>query len=388
MDVIGNDVQCDLAQIEQDHRAWLLDGPQGSGKTYFIEQYLKPIANEHEVALVQLNAFEHDFEDEPLFGMAAAIARTVDRRNSAAAAALGVRAWEWAASKAPIMGKVVGVAAGPVVGGPAIRGTIGEHVGKAVDQWWKQSAPTAFEEALGNAVDVLTDGMGDRKEHGGSNTRSGKCILVIDDLDRCRPTFALKLLERVLHVFPVRGLAVLVVSDRAALEGAASRAYGRPSGQYYMDKFFRACFEFQPVDAESAFRAWFADYAESDVGVRDLYGRLAGFFGAVAQAKSLTLRQMNDAAEHACRWGHWGVLGAHYWVVLASVWIMKTFPEGQACIDAVRRDGANCEEVLACLGTMDDHVRGQWKKVFENRETLKELLNSAFGMEGGGSRGG
>ena len=319
-------------------------------------------------------------------GMAAAIARAVDGKSGDAAEALGARAWDWAVSNAPVVGKVAGMVAGSQVGASGIGGTIGEQAGRAMRDWWKNSSSTAFQRALGKAVGALTARGGGEENAEGNNPQSGKCILLIDDLDRCRPTFALKLLERVLHVFPVRGLAVLVVSDRAALEGAASREYGTPSGLYYMDKFFRACFAFQPVDRERAFGAWFEDHALTDAGVRACQERLGRFFGSVAHARSLTLRQMNDAAEHAYRWGDWGVLDAYNWVVLASVWVMRTYPEGQACIDAMRRGESSCEDVLTCLGSADDSVREQWEKAFEDREALKDMLNGAFRMDAGGAR--
>ena len=252
LDVIQNDTQHDLVAVEQDHRAWLLDGPQGSGKTYFVEQYLRPAARARAIPLMRLNAFEHDFGDEPLLGMAGAIAREVDSENSDTAAALGARALDWAASNAQTMGKAIGMMTGSVAGSSPIGAAIGEQAGRTLGDWWKKSPLSAFRSALEKAVGVLTK-PSDRGSTENNKAQACRCVLVVDDLDRCRPTFALKLLERALHVFPVNGLAVLIVSDRRALEDAACRDYGITPERYYMDKFFRASFAFEPVDARSAF---------------------------------------------------------------------------------------------------------------------------------------
>ena len=102
-------------------------------------------------------------------------------------------------------------------------------------------------------------------------------------------------------------------------------------------------------------------------------------FGSVARSKSLTLRQVSDGAEHAYRWCDRSVLHAYDWVVLASVWLMRTFPQGQTCIEALRRGDSSCEEVLSCLGVSEDWVRERWEKAFEDRETLRHNVNRAFG---------
>ena len=380
LDVIQNDSQHGLVAVEQDHRAWLLDGPQGSGKTYFVEQYLRPAAKARAIPLVRLNAFEHDFEDEPLLGMAGAIAREVDGKNSDTAVALGARALDWAASNAQTMGKAIGVITGSVAGSSSIGAAIGEQAGRTLGDWWKKSPLKAFRSELEKAVGVLTKPGGDRGSTENDKAQACGCVLVVDDLDRCRPTFALKLLERALHVFPVNGLAVLIVSDRRALENAACREYGVTLERYYMDKFFRASFAFEPVDARSAFLAWFADYAMTDAIRREGQEKLASLFGDVARSKSLTLRQVSDGAEHAYRWRDWSVLHAYDWVVLASVWLMGTFPQGQTCIEALRRGESSCEEVLSCLGVSHDWVREQWEKAFEDREKLMQHVNGAFGI--------
>lgn len=381
LDVIQNDTQHDFVSAEQDHRAWLLDGPQGSGKSYFVERYLKPAARARFIPLIRLNAFKHDFEDEPLLGMAGALAREVDGKDSDRAAALGARALDWAASNARSMSKAIGAVAGSFVGSSTLGGTIAEQAGKAAGDWWKKSPLSAFQEELKRAVGVLTIQIDDQGKLENDDVQACKCILLVDDLDRCRPTFALRLLERVLHIFPVNGLAVLIVSDRRALENAAHREYGISQGRHYMDKFFRAGFAFDPVDAGHAFLAWFADDARTDVIRRENQKKLALLFGNVARSKSLTLRQVSDAAEHAYRWCDWGVLQAYDWVVLGSIWLMGTYPQGQTCIEAMRRGASSCEEVLSCLDAADDGVREAWQRAFEDREKLRHTVTTAFGIK-------
>ncbi|MEZ4628433.1 MAG: P-loop NTPase fold protein [Eubacteriales bacterium] len=39
-----------------------------------------------------------------------------------------------------------------------------------------------------------------------THTRQKKLLIIIDELDRCRPTFAIQTLELIKHLFAVKGL--------------------------------------------------------------------------------------------------------------------------------------------------------------------------------------
>ena len=51
-------------------------------------------------------------------------------------------------------------------------------------------------------------------------------VFVIDELDRCRPTFAVTLIERIKHVLDVPGIVFLFVLHRGQLEEAVRSVYG------------------------------------------------------------------------------------------------------------------------------------------------------------------
>jgi KAP family P-loop domain len=51
-------------------------------------------------------------------------------------------------------------------------------------------------------------------------------IFFVDELDRCRPTFAVELLERVKHLFNVENLVFVLAIDKAQLEASTSAIYG------------------------------------------------------------------------------------------------------------------------------------------------------------------
>jgi hypothetical protein len=63
-------------------------------------------------------------------------------------------------------------------------------------------------------------------------------VIVIDELDRCRPTYAIKLLEEVKHLFDVEGLVFVLGMHGAALGHSVSAAYGAKfDGVAYLGRF-------------------------------------------------------------------------------------------------------------------------------------------------------
>jgi len=51
-------------------------------------------------------------------------------------------------------------------------------------------------------------------------------IILIDELDRCRPDYAISCLETIKHVFDIKGLVFILAIDRGQLECSAKAAFG------------------------------------------------------------------------------------------------------------------------------------------------------------------
>lgn len=63
-------------------------------------------------------------------------------------------------------------------------------------------------------------------------------IICIDELDRCRPTFAIEMLERIKHLFDVPGIIFLLSIDKSQLESSTAAVYGeRINAPEYLRRF-------------------------------------------------------------------------------------------------------------------------------------------------------
>ena len=52
-------------------------------------------------------------------------------------------------------------------------------------------------------------------------------MFIIDELDRCRPDYAISYLETVKHMFDIDGSVFLISADRAQIENSARAAFGQ-----------------------------------------------------------------------------------------------------------------------------------------------------------------
>lgn len=100
----------------------------------------------------------------------------------------------------------------------------------------KTDAQTRFTKALIEARDEL---LGRETEAVPRPLGSKKIVVVIDELDRCRPDYAIKLLERIKHFFEIPGIVFVIAVDGKNLHHAVNTLYG-PSveSEVYLRKFF------------------------------------------------------------------------------------------------------------------------------------------------------
>ena len=66
-----------------------------------------------------------------------------------------------------------------------------------------------------------------------------KIIVIIDEIDRCKPTFAVNLLENIKHFYDDDRIVFIIGTNNKALSACISKVYGdKYDGDLYLDKFF------------------------------------------------------------------------------------------------------------------------------------------------------
>lgn len=83
-----------------------------------------------------------------------------------------------------------------------------------------------------------------------SGSKKAPVFLLIDELDRCKPSFAVALLERVKHLFSTDNLVTIVATDTSQLKHSINGVYGGNfDGYSYLKRFFDRGYIFADPDA-------------------------------------------------------------------------------------------------------------------------------------------
>lgn len=81
--------------------------------------------------------------------------------------------------------------------------------------------------------------------------KANKLVIFIDELDRCNPAFAIKLLERIKHFFDDDRFIFIFSTNLSELQYTVKKFYGEGiDGYMYLDKFFDLQFSLPNIDIE------------------------------------------------------------------------------------------------------------------------------------------
>ncbi|PCD75646.1 KAP family P-loop NTPase fold protein [Pseudothioclava arenosa] len=230
-----------LVEAIDDPTVIALDGAWGSGKSHFLKLWAGAHEHQfnHKARVVYFDAFKEDFLDDPLISLVAALApaKEDDSKISKATTKLKRLAIPLAKGAARVGLAAASYGATAAVEGvwDALAEATSDELGKgvaAIDKLWarettKRAAMDAFVATLREATQPETDG-------GPLN----KLVIIVDELDRCRPDYALSLLETIKHFFAVDGVHFVLGVNLGELENSVKARYGAGcDARSYLQKF-------------------------------------------------------------------------------------------------------------------------------------------------------
>lgn len=237
-----------------------IDARWGAGKSFFLERFGRQLAARHHI-VAEVNAWRDDHFDDPFVAVLAAIddaLRPFTKSDKSKATTL----WKSVKRNAtPIVGKAL-VGAGKTLFKRYVGSELDELIISDSDQ---DSSPAT--EAIATSMDSaaveierIVDAtaeqfiqsfsrqnqavvdfrtkLGSAIEALGSERRLPLFIL-IDELDRCRPSYAVALLERVKHLFDADNVVFVFATNTDQLQHSVNGAYGPGfDGFRYLKRFF------------------------------------------------------------------------------------------------------------------------------------------------------
>ncbi len=123
-------------------------------------------------------------------------------------------------------------------------------------------------------------------------------VIIIDELDRCRPLFAIELLEKIKHFFDIPGIIFVLGIDREQLGHSIRSVYGNIDVDGYLRRFIDLEFLLDtPDDTQSFFQSLFQKYASGMNGFeQNDIQPYSDWAALVSQCFGLSLREMEFLA--------------------------------------------------------------------------------------------
>ncbi len=284
-----------------------LDGKWGEGKTTFTKMW-QGLLLEEGVPNIYINAYESDYVEDAFIALASEITTYVDKNIEkdnlekveefkTKAKKVGVQLLSWSAK--------VGVKAATL---GAIKASDIEELGDIKNDISKSTSNiigSLIDEKLNNhqqeveTIQSFKTFLSELPKHLKSESNY-PLVIIIDELDRCKPSYAVELLEKVKHFFSVQNVVFVLVMHKAQLEEAIKAVYGQNvDATTYLQKFINLE-TILPKRISGNFKNDFKIYCKKLITLHELkvWGDekvIVDCMSALAEHFNLSLRQLEKS---------------------------------------------------------------------------------------------
>ena len=239
----------------------VIDGGWGTGKTEFCQKLIRLMQQQHpDYQPVYIDAFRSDHSGEPLLALLAEIIKTCTPPKDSDEKLIEEhkdRIRKITKAAGFLMKTVAKAAVGHVL--KQNTDDLAEELQQIMnnDQEADSLAETVTDAAAtiaSHTIDATVEALLKEQIEAEKNLETLKAclkelaadkpiILFIDELDRCRPDYAVDMLEVIKHVFDVENVKVVLVTNTKQLRAAINHRYGvEVDAQKYLDKFLKYSF--------------------------------------------------------------------------------------------------------------------------------------------------
>ena len=210
-----------------------VDSEWGGGKTTFLKIWAAHLRQE-KTAVVEFNAWETDFSDDPFVALSSQLEDHFKHQIDAS----GGKKKDRFASAA----KRVAVRAVPAVirlasSGIIDVGNIGEKLGEEFASY-AENRIGEYQETL-RSIEEFRKVLEAEARSLSEKHHDRPLFVMIDELDRCRPSYAIELLEVAKHLFSVDKIVFVLALNRSELEKSVRALYGSAfDAKGYLFRFF------------------------------------------------------------------------------------------------------------------------------------------------------
>lgn len=222
--------------------SFALNGAWGCGKSFvldLLEKHLSPTQSENtandKYFVIRYNCWKYDYYEEPLIAIVASMIDAIDKKT---------KLWDDKEERAKVLGilKAVGTSLMSMANS-GIKDKLGLDLKEAIDtiksaldeeqnkvkESHEYDSYYSFNQvlkALQNQLRVLSYDY--------------TVVILVDELDRCLPEYAIKVLERLHHLTEsVPNTITVIAMDKNQIENCIFQVFGHPNPEQYLKKFIQ-----------------------------------------------------------------------------------------------------------------------------------------------------
>lgn len=225
-----------------------LNSPWGTGKTTFVHQ-MKQYLETQGQPCVYFNAWETDYHSDPIIAFTSEIVEILSNNvKSGTEQEENIKNIKETAGKISkrLLPVFVKFATRGAIDDAEMANLFGDSAAVATAELVaahekEKRLLKEFKNTLGAAIDNLK-----------TNDKRLPLVVFVDELDRCRPTYAIELLERIKHIFDVENVVFVCSIEKRQLETSLSAVYGAETdSNEYLKRFFDFELFLRPPDLEA-----------------------------------------------------------------------------------------------------------------------------------------
>jgi len=252
-----------------------LNAEWGAGKTYFLKRWSEDLKEHYPV--VYVDAWKKDYSDDPLMTVISSIIDQLRKQSGKdkdsivfkvprkligllKAAAPGI--------SRGLFKRYVGIDPVEIMNASDdnenighIKGEDGQDLldidGNPIDMSFAASEAVKYlideHDAKSKAIDSLKKSVSEWVGAVvGHKQNSYPAFIFIDELDRCRPSYAVEMLETIKHIFDIDGVVFVVATDTEQLQHAVKAVYGEGfDAKIYLGRFFNSRYSLKSPNLEN-----------------------------------------------------------------------------------------------------------------------------------------
>ena len=205
-----------------------VNGQWGTGKSTFMKMWNASLKLDG-YQTVYFNAWENDFTPDPFVAILGEIQGLISRENGSAFDKVLEIGGRIAHNTIPTLMKV------------AVKKLLGEDVGEITEAITKEAGDIFKEKVLEyqNKKEQFQEFRKELSNFINSNIEKKPLVFIVDELDRCRPDYAVEVLESIKHLFSIEGIVFVLAIDKEQLCNAIRGRYGsdRINAEEYLRRF-------------------------------------------------------------------------------------------------------------------------------------------------------